>query len=101
MSWLQLGPACTWVMSRIRIPESAWFMVSSSLAVGGVRAVALQSRRPISPAPPAPDRSGTPSSDAPYLYMVWRRVPGAYSFGSTQMLTTADLPDERTASRAR
>ena len=25
--------------------------------------------------------------------MVWRRVPGAYSFGSTQMLTTADLAD--------
>ena len=36
-----------------------------------------------------------------YLYIVWRRVPGAYSFGSTQMFTTADLPEERTASRAR
>src|SRR5688572_10634061 len=36
----------------------------------------------------------------PYLYMVWFLVPGAYSFGSTQMFTTADLPVLATISRA-
>ena len=35
-----------------------------------------------------------------HLYIVWFLVPGAYSFGSTQMLTTADLPVFATRSRA-
>src|ERR1039458_1851813 len=35
-----------------------------------------------------------------YWYMVWFSVPGAYSLGSTQTLTTADLPGLATISRA-
>src|SRR5215470_14917282 len=119
---VQVGPDCTWVKSRMRTPSSAFPACPQAFALGaGQRspfafgfdlatifgaglALALRLTETFFAAAllftlllfQCVAIASAPS----HLYIVWFLVPGAYSFGSTQTLITADLPVLATCSRA-